>query len=65
MKASDAKPGDRLRVGGPVSNLPPLVVTVVAGTPSEPHLIRTDWGDFADHVCEPTDEPPTRKARPS
>lgn len=59
MNAADAKPGDRVRVGASVVTLPPLVVTVVAGTPHDPHLIRTDWGDFADHICEPTDEPAT------
>lgn len=54
MKAQDAKPGDRVRVGGNVDALPPLVVTVIAGTPAEPHLIPTDWGHFADYLCEPS-----------
>lgn len=53
MKARDAKPGDRLCVGAGVKTAPTLLVVVIEGAPSEPHLIRTNYGDFAEHVCEP------------
>jgi hypothetical protein len=56
VNAGDARPGDRVRIGAPTIGY--LVVTVTAGTPA-PHMIRTDWGDFGEHVCEPTDEPAT------
>jgi hypothetical protein len=62
MIASDARPGDRVRIGTPALGY--LVVTVTDGTPALPHMIATDWGDFSDRLCERTDEPPTPKPPP-
>jgi hypothetical protein len=41
-------PGDRVRIGA-------LETVVIEGKPSHPGMIRTEYGDFAEHIVERVD----------